>query len=91
VTTENIAMLAVGQIIAAGMFSLGVLAGRSINRKDAKDDCNEGTKKDHQWWHTPISTGVERGVGLGSQCRTGKIPEANTAERAPFGRGSVWQ
>ena len=90
-TTENLAMLAVGQIIAAGMFSLGVLVGRSINRKDAKDDSsNEGTK-DKDWWHTPISTGAQGSVGSGSQCRTGKIHPANPAERAPIGRSSLWE
>jgi predicted amino acid-binding ACT domain protein len=54
-TTENLAMLAVGQIIAAGMFALGVLVGCSLQRKDAKDDSNsdkaqEG-RKDGSLWH----------------------------------------
>jgi hypothetical protein len=91
VSTENLAMLAVGQIIALGVFALGVLVGCSLNRKDAKDgDNNEGTKN-QTWWHTPISTGTQGSSGLGGQCRTGQKPKANTAERAPFGRGSVWQ
>jgi hypothetical protein len=55
VSTENLAMLAVGQIIAAGMFSLGVLVGCSLSRKDAKDDSNsDKTKesvKDGGVWH----------------------------------------
>ena len=89
--TENLAMLAVGQIIAAGMFSLGVLVGRSINRKDAKDDSNNEGTKDQNWWHTPISGGAE---GWAQRCggsSAGKDRKADTAERAPFGRGSVWQ
>jgi hypothetical protein len=51
-------MLAVGQIIAAGMFSLGVLVGSSL-RKESKDDSNEGTKKDESWWHQPVSGSAE--------------------------------
>ena len=55
-TTENLAMLAVGQIIAAGMFSLGVLVGVSLHRKDAKDDNSNSDKtkegrKDGGIWH----------------------------------------
>jgi predicted amino acid-binding ACT domain protein len=54
-TTENLAMLAVGQIIAAGMFALGVLVGCSLQRKDAKDDSNSDKAqeghKDGGLWH----------------------------------------
>lgn len=48
-TTETLAMLATGQIIAAGMFALGVLVGSSL-RKDSTDDNdgNEGKKASHR-------------------------------------------
>lgn len=42
---DELAMLAVGQIIAAGMFSLGVLVGCSLNRKDSKDENGDKTEK----------------------------------------------
>jgi hypothetical protein len=72
-TTENLAMLATGQIIAAGMFALGVLVGSSLSRKDAKDDNgNEGTK-DKDRWHQPVGGnaqgGIERRVGSGADSR----------------------
>jgi hypothetical protein len=72
-TTEHLAMLAVGQIIAAGMFSLGVLVGSSLTRKESNDDNgNEGTKgKDR--WHQPVignaQGGTERRVGSGADSR----------------------
>jgi len=90
VNTENLAMLAVGQIIAAGMFSLGVLVGRSINRKDAKDDSNNEGTKGKNWWHTPISGSAE---GWAERCggsSAWKDRKADTAQRAPIGRSSLW-
>jgi hypothetical protein len=90
-TTENLAMLAVGQIIAAGMFSLGVLVGSSL-RKDAKDDdSNEGTKKDESWWHQPVSGSAE---GWAERCggsSARKDRTTDSAQRPPVGRGSVWE
>jgi hypothetical protein len=90
-TTENLAMLAVGQIIAAGVFALGVLVGCSLNRKDAKDDSNEGTKKDESGWHQPVSGSAE---GWAERCggsSARKNRETDSAQRAPVGRGSVWE
>ena len=90
-TTENLAMLAVGQIIAAGMFSLGVLVGSSL-RKDAKDDNNdEGTTKDTKWWHDPVGTSTQGGAGRSGGSSAGKERAARIAERVPVGRGSVWE
>ena len=90
-TTENLAMLAVGQIIAAGMFSLGVLVGSSL-RKDAKDDNdNEGTTKGKGWWHDPVGTGLESGAGRSGGSSAGKVSAARIAERAAFGRGAFWE
>ena len=89
-TTENLAMLAVGQIIAAGMFALGVLVGCSL-RKDAKDDnSNEGTKE-AGWWHDPVGTGTQGGAGRSGGSSAGKKRAARIAERAPVGRGTVWE
>jgi acyl dehydratase len=73
VTTENLAMLATGQIIAAGMFALGVLVGTSLSRKESQDDNgNEGTKGKGRW-HQPVGTGtqggIERRVGSGADSR----------------------
>lgn len=66
-TTENLAMLATGQIIAAGMFALGVLVGSSLNRKDStNDDSNEGKKGKDKWHHVVGSNaqgGAERRSG----------------------------
>ena len=71
-TTENLAMLAVGQIIAAGMFSLGVLVGSSLRKDSTNDNSNEGTK-DKDKWHHPVSTdaegGTERRGGSGADTR----------------------
>ena len=89
-TTENLAMLAVGQIIAAGMFSLGVLVGSSL-RKDAKDDnSNEGTTKD-KGWHGPVGTGSEGGAGRSGGSSAGKVGAARATERPPVVRGADWE
>jgi len=90
-TTENLAMLAVGQIIAAGVFALGVLVGCSLHRKDAKDDSNEGTTKDAGWWHQPVSTGTQGGSRSRRPGGAKPLTEADLPERAPVGRGSVWE
>ena len=47
-TAEELACLAIGQAIAAGFFSLGILVGSSLQtRKDVRhDDSNE---KARQW------------------------------------------
>lgn len=90
-STENLAMLAVGQIIAAGMFALGVLVGSSL-RKDAKDDnSNEGTTKEIGWWHDPVGTGTQGGVERRSGSSAGKVGAARIAERVPIGRGAHWE
>jgi len=91
-STENLAMLAVGQIIAAGMFSLGVLVGVSLHRKDAKDDNSyEGTKKDQKWWHDPVGPSTESGFERRGGSSAGQERQASAPERAPVGRGSVWE
>ena len=90
-STENLAMLAVGQIIAAGMFSLGVLVGSSL-RKDAKDDnSNEGTTKDPKWWHDPVGTSTQGGAGRSGGSSAREKRAARIAERAAFGRGAFWE
>lgn len=62
-TTENLAMLATGQIIAAGMFALGVLVGSSLHRKDSEhDNSNEGKKASHIKWHLPLDGNAEGGT-----------------------------
>lgn len=91
-TTEELAMLAVGQIIAAGMFALGVLVGSSLNRKDAKDDSDQGSKANEVgWWHDAIGTesegGARRSIGSGA----GQERATRASERVPVGRGSVWE
>jgi hypothetical protein len=72
-TTEHLAMLAVGQIIAAGMFSLGVLVGTSLSRKESNDDDSNQGKKDKDRWHQPVGDdtkgGIERRVGSGADTR----------------------
>ena len=83
--------MAVGQIIAAGMFSLGVLVGSSL-RKDAKDDnSNEGTKEGKGWWHDPVGTGTQGGAGRSGGSSAGKVGAARIAERAPVGRRAHWE
>ena len=88
-STENLAMLAVGQIIAAGMFALGVLVGSSL-RKDAKDDSNEGTKEEGEW-HKPRGIGVEGGAFSRRASSSNPFTKASATERAPVGRGAVWE
>jgi hypothetical protein len=88
-TTENLAMLAVGQIIAAGMFALGVLVGCSL-RKDAKDDSNKGTKEAGEW-HQPRGIGVEGGAFSRRPGSANTVAKADLPIRAPIGRGSVWE
>jgi hypothetical protein len=80
-STENLAMLAVGQIIAAGMFALGVLVGCSL-RKDAKDDSNEGTKED-KGWHNAVGPSVESGIERRGGSSARKERQARSPERAP--------
>ena len=88
---ENLAMLATGQIIAAGMFALGVLVGSSL-RKDAKDDSNEGTKANEiGWWHDPVSTGTQGGARRSIGSGAGKVGATRAPERAPVGRGAHWE
>jgi len=88
-STENLAMLAVGQIIAAGMFALGVLVGCSL-RKDAKDDSNEGTTKD-KGGHDPVGASTQGGAERRSGSSANEKRAARIAERAAFGRGPFWE
>jgi hypothetical protein len=89
-TTENLAMLAVGQIIAAGMFSLGVLVGSSL-RKESKDDISdEGTKED-KGWHDPVGTSTKSGIERRGGSSANQKRAARIAERAAFGRGPFWE
>jgi hypothetical protein len=82
-TTENLAMLAVGQIIAAGVFALGVLVGSSLHRKEAtNDDSNQGTAKDKGWWHDPVGTGNQGGTVRSRGSSAGQERQARSPERA---------
>ena len=88
-STENLAMLAVGQIIAAGMFALGVLVGCSL-QKDVKDDNDKGTKEAGEW-HKPRGIGVEGGAFSRRPSGAHTVAKADLPIRAPIGRGSVWE
>jgi hypothetical protein len=88
-STENLAMLAVGQIIAAGMFALGVLVGCSL-QKDVKDDNDKGTKEAGEW-HQPRGIGVEGGAFSRRPGGAHTVAKADLPIRAPIGRGSVWE
>lgn len=91
-STENLAMLAVGQIIAAGMFALGVLVGSSLHRKDAtNDNSDKGTTKESGWWHDPVVTGTQGGSQRRGGSCAGKERAAHSPERAPVGRSAVWE
>jgi hypothetical protein len=89
-STENLAMLAVGQIIAAGMFSLGVLVGCSLRKESKDDSSNEGTTKD-KGWHDPVGTSTQGGAERRGGSSANEKRAARIAERAPVGRGSVWE
>ena len=79
-TTENLIWLAIGEIIAAGVFSIGVLAGVSLSRKDSTNDCNEGTEEGywHLSEHQRTSGGASRCLARGAR----KGTKTNFAERA---------
>jgi hypothetical protein len=83
-TTENLAMLAVGQIIAAGVFALGVLVGVSLHRKEAtNDDSNEGTTiKDAVWWHDPVGPSTQGSAERRGGSSAGQERQARSPERA---------
>lgn len=90
-STEDLALIVTGMIVVAGAFSCGVLMGISL-RKDVRDDGNEGTTKESSgWWHEPVGRGTANGAGCSGPCRAGKERAARPAERAPVGRGSVWE
>ena len=64
-SAEELAMLATGQIIAAGMFSLGVLVGVSLNRKESTNgDSNERADEDEgaARWHRPGGRAAQGGA-----------------------------
>jgi len=89
-STEDLAMLAVGQIIAAGMFALGVLVGCSLRKESKDDDSNEGTKEESEW-HKPRGIGVEGGAFSRRPSCANTVAKADLPIRAPIGRGSVWE
>ena len=87
-TTEHLAMLATGQIIAAGMFALGVLVGTSLSRKESNDDNgNEGTK-DKGRWHQPVGTGTQGRARSGRPGGGDTLATTDFSERAALGRGA---
>jgi len=88
-STENLAMLAVGQIIAAGMFALGVLVGCSL-QKDVKDDSDKGKKEEGEW-HKPRGIGIEGGAFSRRSGSSKPFAKTSATERAPIGRGSIWE
>jgi hypothetical protein len=76
-------MLAVGQIIAAGVFALGVLVGSSLHRKEAtNDNSNEGTKEVKGWWHDPVGPGNQGGTVRSGGGSASKERQARSPERA---------
>lgn len=92
-TTEDLAMLVTGMILLAGAFSCGVLVGTSLRKDATDDDSDEGTKVEGSsgWWHEPVRSNAAGGTQCGGPCRAGKERQTRAPERAPVGRGSVWE
>ena len=85
-------LLLAGAILHAVTFAAGILVGTSLRKDTRHDSSNEGTTtKDSEWWHKPVSGSAEGGAErrCGSSAR--KKRAAHSPERAPVGRGSVWE
>jgi len=87
-TTEHLAMLATGQIIAAGMFALGVLVGSSLTRKESNDDDSNEGKKDKNRWHQPVGGNAQGGTRSGRPGGGDTLATTDFSERAALGRGA---
>ena len=68
---NDIALICVGSILHAATFAAGISVGIRLRKDTRHGNGNEGTTKDHSWWHTPISTGTQGGIGFGGQRRPG--------------------
>jgi hypothetical protein len=66
---NDIALIFVGSILHAATFAAGISVGIRLRKETRHGNGNEGTK-DKNWWHTPVSTGVEGSSGSGSGSRT---------------------
>ena len=91
-SAEDVALIAIGMILNAGVFAGGILVGISLTRKDVRyDDSNKGTKEDTGWWHQPVSTGTQGGAQRRRPGGADQVATTHLPERAPFGRGAFWE
>lgn len=92
-TAEEIALVIIGAVVNAGTFAAGVLMGVSLHRKDASNECDSDKEAKGGVWKR------DRFEPAGSQgCARLRVTssaeperEAGAPERAPFGRGAVWE
>lgn len=90
-STEDLGLIVTGMAVVAGAFACGVLVGTSLRKDVQHGNSDEGTKEESGWWHEPVGLGTANRTGCGGTCRTGKERAARAAERAPVGRGDVWE
>lgn len=92
-TTEEIALVIIGAVVNAGTFAAGVLMGVSLHRKDAKDECDSDKEAKGGVWKRdrPEPAGSQGGARLRVAGSAEQEREAGASERAPVGRGAVWE
>lgn len=92
-TTEELALVLIGAIVNAGTFAAGVLMGVSLHRKDAEHECDSDKEAKVGVWKRDRfePAGSQSGARLRVAGSAEQEREAGASERAPFGRGSVWE
>jgi hypothetical protein len=81
-TLSDFVMIAIGELLLAGTFALGVMVGVSLSkRKDSQNDGNSYEAAQGKWHHAGPSNSV-RCSGGGRCGSAGTLAKANPPERA---------
>lgn len=82
-TTEELALVAIGAILNAGMFACGVLFGTSLRKDVRDDDDDQGTAENTTgWWHDASYGKPQTRVGRGFSGGSDPTRSASSSERA---------
>jgi hypothetical protein len=88
-TITDFVMIAIGELLLAGTFALGILVGVSMSkRKDSQDDGNSYEAAQGKWHHTGPGD-VARCTGWRGCGRAGTLAKADPVERFAEGRDDL--
>jgi hypothetical protein len=88
-TLTDFVMIAIGELLLAGTFVLGVMVGVALKRKESLNDNGNSYEAAQGKWHHAGPGNSVRCTGGGRCGRSGTITQADPVERFAQGRDDL--